>query len=96
MYEYISQALLNPRLIHTVDGWIFVGYQFSWFSWWVRSTNSTHEEAIFCMKENALATNLEPHECVIFAQSTKIGTHENKAIHSITKSAKPYNTFPWL
>ena len=29
-----------------------------------------------------MATNFEPHECVIFAQSTKIGTHENKAIHS--------------
>ena len=28
-----------------------------------------------------MATNFEPHECVIFAQSTKIGTHENKAIH---------------
>ena len=29
-----------------------------------------------------MATNFEPHECVIFIQSTKIGTHENKAIHS--------------
>ena len=29
-----------------------------------------------------MATNCEPHECVIFFQSTKIGTHENKAIHS--------------
>ena len=29
-----------------------------------------------------MATNFEPHECVIFVQSTKIGTHENKAIHS--------------
>ena len=29
-----------------------------------------------------MATNFEPHECVIFDQSTKIGTHENKAIHS--------------
>ena len=34
-------------------------------------------------KKNAKATNLEPHEYVIFVQSTKIGTHENKAIHSI-------------
>ena len=32
-----------------------------------------------------MATNFEPHECVIFLQSTKIGTHENKTIHSITK-----------
>ena len=29
------------------------------------------------MKKNAMATNFEPHECVIFAESTKIGTHEN-------------------
>ena len=29
-----------------------------------------------------MATNFEPNECVIFAHSTKIGTHENKAIHS--------------
>ena len=35
------------------------------------------------MKENIMTTNFEPHECVIFVQSTKIGTHENKAIHSI-------------
>ena len=35
------------------------------------------------MKENTMATNCEPDECVIFVQSTKIGTHENKAIHSI-------------
>ena len=30
-----------------------------------------------------MATNFEPHECVNFVESTKIGTHENKAIHSI-------------
>ena len=29
-----------------------------------------------------MATNFEPHECVTFVQSKKIGTHENKAIHS--------------
>ena len=34
------------------------------------------------MKENTMATNFEPHECVIFVQSPKIGTHKNKAIHS--------------
>ena len=34
------------------------------------------------MKENATATNFEPHKCVNFVQSTKIGTQENKAIHS--------------
>ena len=30
-----------------------------------------------------MATNFKPHEYVIFVQSTKIGTHENKAVHSI-------------
>ena len=30
-----------------------------------------------------MAQNFETHECVIFVQSRKIGTHENKAIHSI-------------
>ena len=30
-----------------------------------------------------MATNFETQECVIFVQSTKIGTHENEAIHSI-------------
>ena len=34
------------------------------------------------MKENIMATNFEPNECVIFVQSTKIGTHENKIIHN--------------
>ena len=29
-----------------------------------------------------MTTNIDPQECVIFVQSTKIGTHENKAIHS--------------
>ena len=30
-----------------------------------------------------MATNFEPYKCVIFVQPTKIGTEENKAIHSI-------------
>ena len=35
---------------YTEDGFIFVGYQFPWFSWRVRSTkSSTQEKAIFCM-----------------------------------------------
>ena len=33
-----------------------------------------------------MATNFEPHECVISVQSTKIGSHENEAIHSKIKS----------
>ena len=32
--------------------------------------------SVWVMKENVMTTNVEPHECVIFAQSTKIGTHE--------------------
>ena len=40
------------------------------------------------MKENTIATNFEPHECVIFVQSTKIGTHENKAIHSMNTTIR--------
>ena len=36
--------------INTVDGLIFMGYQFSWILWRVRSTNSsTNEMVIFCM-----------------------------------------------
>ena len=31
-----------------------------------------------------MATNFKPDECLNFVQSTKIGTHENKAIHSIS------------
>ena len=47
--------------------------------------SSTNEMVIFCMnylEKNTMDTNFEPHECVSFVQSTKIGTHENKAIHS--------------
>ena len=35
-----------------------------------------------------MATNFEPNKCVIFVKSTKIGTHENKAIHSILPAMK--------
>ena len=34
------------------------------------------------MKESTTATSFEPHECVIFVQSTKICTDKNKAIHN--------------
>ena len=34
-----------------------------------------------------MATIFEPHEGVIFVQSTKIGTHENKAIHSTIENS---------
>ena len=32
-----------------------------------------------------MTTNFEPHECVNYVQTTKIGTHENKANYSIEK-----------
>ena len=35
------------------------------------------------MKENAMASNFELNQCVVQAQYMRIGTHENKAIHSI-------------
>ena len=71
---------------YTADGLIFVGHQFSWFPWRVRYTNmNIHELAISCMsyerKCYSMTTNFEPNECFFF-QSAKIGTHENKAIHS--------------
>ena len=40
--------------------------------------------SVWIIKENTMATNFEPHECVIFVLSTKIGTHENKGIHSMS------------
>ena len=69
----------------TVNGLIFVGYQSSCFSWKAQFTNSsTYEIGSFCMsyEGNIMATNFESHECIIFLQSAKIGSHENKAIHS--------------
>ena len=38
-----------------------------------------------------MTTNFEPQECVIFVQSTKIGTNENKAIHSSSVYSKCRN-----
>ena len=35
-----------------------------------------------------MAMNFEPKEYIILVQSMKIGTHENKAIHSIIEHAK--------
>ena len=39
-------------------------------------------ETFYINYENIMATNSEPHECIIFVQSTKTGSKENKAIHS--------------
>ena len=35
-----------------------------------------------------MTTNFEPHKLVISVQSTEIGTHENKGIHSIVDNLK--------
>ena len=40
-----------------------------------------------------MATNFEPTECVIFGQSTKIGTQENKAIYSNVKALNSHIFF---
>ena len=43
----IGQTDTDMQILSTVNGLIFMGYQFSWFSWRVRSSNySTHEIAI--------------------------------------------------
>ena len=48
-HKYLIGRRIWPLWI-TVDGLNFVGYQFSWFSWRVWSTNSsTHEIVILCM-----------------------------------------------
>ena len=56
-YVFESQSFSLNALIQnsdiTVDGLIFVGYQFPWFSWRVQSKNSsTHKIAIFCINYN--------------------------------------------
>ena len=45
------KVMAHPWVMNsTVDGLIFVGYQFSWVSWRVQSKNSsTRELVIFCM-----------------------------------------------
>ena len=62
----------NSVFTSTVDGLIFVGYQFSWFSWSdPRILVPTKQPFSVCfIKENTMATNFEPHECVIFIRPT--------------------------
>ena len=56
--------------------------------------SSTHELAMFCINYEGkyYGHDCEPHECVHFVQSTKIGTHKNKAIHSINWQQKNENS----
>ena len=69
-----------------VNGLIFMGYQFSWFSWRVRSTIPTNSQISVWIMKNTRATSFEPQEYVNFVKSTKIGTHENKTTHSSASS----------
>ena len=85
---------------YTVDGFIFVGFQFSWLLWRVQSSNSsTHELAIFCMIYEGKYYGHEFWTLRIchFFVTTKIGTHENKGIHSIFSllSAAKFWISPW-
>ena len=77
----------SPTLMYdTVDGLIFVGYQFSCDRGGSYPGNLVPTKkgfSVCIMKENAMTTNFEPHKGVIFAHTTKIGTQENKAIHSV-------------
>ena len=54
---------MEPQSINgTMDGLIFMGYQFSWFSWKVWSMkSSTHEKVIFCMNYEFLDISHETH-----------------------------------
>jgi hypothetical protein len=45
----------------------------------IKSTN-------FILGTNTKSTNLRIHELVIFSQTTKVDTHEEKYFHSIYKS----------
>ena len=68
---------ISLKLKYTVDGFIFMGQQFCGWS-----------DSVWIMKENTIATNFEPHEIVMFVQSTKIDTHKNKTIPSIKMCQK--------
>ena len=76
----------NMLSLYTVDS-LFIGYKFSWISWvqvnheFKCSMNSKF--SIGLCADFGRTTNLNVHESVCFVQSTKIGTHENKWIHSI-------------
>ena len=70
---------------NTQNDLIFVGYQFLCFRGGPKPripVATKLQFSVWIMKENIMATNFEPNECVILVQSMKIGTHKNKAIHS--------------
>ena len=63
-----------------MEGLIFVGTNFRCFRG--GSEARIAEATKYRFSVNTMTTNFELHECVIFVQSMKISTHENKAIHS--------------
>ena len=70
--------------------WFSWGTNFRGFHGWSDRQNLVPTKKLFSvwiMKENdiVMATNFEPNEWVIFAQSTKFSTHQNKANHSIVE-----------
>ena len=76
---------IHPTLAPFSDDYIYILWM-ARFSWGTsfrggsdpRNLVPTKKRfSVLIMEENACATNFEPHECVIFAQSTKIDTHEN-------------------
>ena len=82
----------------TVDGLNFARYQFSWFSWRAQSTNSsTYEMVMFCMnyERKYYGHEIEPHECVLFVQSTKIKPSTVCKIQ-FSGEKKPWLTSPCL
>ena len=66
----ISDTIHKP---YTVDDLIFVRYQFRGFRGGSDTQNLVPTKKRFSVY--IMATNFEPHDCVIFAQSMKIGTH---------------------
>ena len=78
---------LSAKPLVEYCGWLnFVGLQFSGFFGGSDPRNLIPtEKRIFCInyEEKYFDHDFEHHECVMFAQTTKIGTHENKAIHSM-------------
>ena len=68
------------ELLHYILWTVVTNYQFSWSVQSRIPVPTNRRFSVWIMKENTIATNFEPHDCAIFVQSTKIGTHENKAI----------------
>ena len=93
----VAENTGSVNITNWFEQWLSIFYDILWmaqFLWFCGGYDPRNLEpskkwcSAWIMKENAMATSLEPHECVIFAQSTKIGTHKYKAIHSNIQTAK--------